>query len=112
MTGLLSAWLVEVGLITYRGSKQGRYTGNPIAGLALPSEYVATFIVFGGLGLIPGQASRVAAVAGWGIVVATFLNLWDPATIGNAGGVAVNGGPSTKTAGNTTTVTPQPGGSA
>jgi len=80
MNQVMAAWLVEAALITYRGAKQGRFKNNPVPGLALPSEYIATVIVFGGLSLIPssGDGGRVAAAAGWGLVMATFLNLWAP----------------------------------
>ena len=102
MTPLLSAWLAEVVLITYRSAKQqsvGKGVASPpIAGLPLPSEYAASFIIYGALAFIPGEGAKVATAIGWGLVVATFLNLWDPATIGNPGGPAVKGGPSTKSA--------------
>lgn len=100
MTGLLAAWMAEIAIITYRSAKQNDVgsTVKPIKGLALPSEYAATFIIYGALGFVPGQGQKVAAAIGWGIVVATLLNLWDPNTVGNAGGVAVIGGPSTKSA--------------
>ena len=78
MNVLNTAWLAELIAITYRGSKQ---TANPrpIAGLALPYEYASTFIIYGALSLIPeGPAARVAGLAGWGLVVATVLNLWSP----------------------------------
>ena len=80
MNQVMAAWFVEAALITYRGAKQGKFKNNPVPGLALPSEYIATVIVFGGLSLIPssGDGGRAAAAAGWGLVVATFLNLWAP----------------------------------
>lgn len=107
MTPLMSAWAVEMILITYRGAKQGKFASNPIPHLALPSEYAATFIIFGGLAFVPEAGQKVAGLFGWGIVVATFLNLWDPTTLNNAGGPAVQGGPSTKAPGSgTPTVTP------
>lgn len=78
MTGLLSAWVAELVLITYRTAKQGTTVDNPIPHLALPSEYASTFIIYGALAFIPGEAQKVATAIGWGLVVATFLNLWDP----------------------------------
>jgi hypothetical protein len=81
MTTLTTAWIAELVLIAYRSSKQ---TGavRPIPGLALPSEYAASFIIYGALSLVPeGPGARVAGLVGWGVVVATFLNLWDPATV-------------------------------
>lgn len=105
MTSLLTAWLLEMGIITYRGARRGKFSANPVAHLALPSEYVASFILYGALALVPGEGQRVAAAIGWGVVAATFLNLWDPTTIGNPAGAAVKGGPSTKT-GSPPAVTP------
>lgn len=78
MTGLLSAWVAEMVLIAYRGSKSGSTANNPIPHLALPSEYASTFIIYGALAFIPGEGQRVATAVGWGLVVATFLNLWTP----------------------------------
>ena len=87
MNRLLSAWLVESILITYRGTKQGKFTTNPVPYFPLPSEYVATVLVFGGLSLLPSNsdAGRVAGVIGWGLVVATALNLWNPASSAESG---------------------------
>lgn len=100
MDPITTAWLAELAVITYRSAKQaavGKGVTRPIAHLPLPSEYVATFVVFGALSLIPGRGQQAATYVAWGLVVATVLNLWDPTTIGNKGGVAVKGGPSTKT---------------
>jgi hypothetical protein len=105
MNPVLAAGIAEALLITYRGSKQGKYASSPIPHVPLPSEYVAVFIIFGGLSFIGGNGQRPAALFGWGVVLATLLNLWDPTTVGNRGGVAVKGGPSTK---NSTTPTVAP----
>ena len=89
---LLFPWIAETVLITYRGAAQGNSAGNPIPHLPLPSDYVGEFIVFGALSLIPGpNGGRVASLFGWGLVVATFLNLYDPTTIGRPGGAVVKG---------------------
>lgn len=61
------AWLAEVGIISVRdlvGPKRP----------PLPSELLATFVVFGGLGLASGEAQRPAAAVAWGIVLATLLS--------------------------------------
>lgn len=78
MTGLLSAWIAEMVLIAYRGAKSGSTANNPIPHLTLPSEYASTFIIFGALAFIPGEGQKVATAFGWGLVGATFLNLWNP----------------------------------
>lgn len=61
--------MVEVGIIAVRDLSQERR-------LPLPSELLATFVVFGGLGLLAeSETFRGAATAtGWGIVVATILS--------------------------------------
>jgi hypothetical protein len=65
----MAAWLVEVGIISVRdfvGSKRP----------PLPSELLATFVVFGGLGLV-GESQTWKGAAGataWGIVLATLLS--------------------------------------
>lgn len=78
MSPLLSAWVAEMILIAYRGAKSGSTANNPIPHLALPSEYASTFIIFGALAFVPGEAQKVATAVGWGLVLATFLNLWNP----------------------------------
>ena len=78
MTGLLSAWIAEMVLITYRGSKSGSTASNPIPHLSLPSEYASSFIIYGALAFVPGEGQRVATAIGWGLVVATLLNLYTP----------------------------------
>lgn len=78
MTGLMTAWLTEVVLITYRATKRGENQGTRSVPFPLPSQYASTFIVYGALGLLPQRASGVASLVGWGLVVATFLNLYDP----------------------------------
>jgi hypothetical protein len=78
VTGLLSAWVAEMVLIAYRGAKSGSTANNPIPHLSLPSEYASTFIIFGALSFIPGEGQKVAAAFGWGVVIATAMNLWTP----------------------------------
>ena len=74
--GLLSAWLAAVALITYRGVKQTPRT-TPLP-MPLPSTYVSSFLVYGGLGLLPDAASGFATATGWAFVLAIALNLWTP----------------------------------
>lgn len=77
MSGVLSAWFTELVIITYRGVKGG--TTGPIKGLPLPADYVGATIIYGALGLLGGtQAAPVATAIGWGLVVATLVNLWTP----------------------------------
>ena len=74
--GLLTAWLAAVAIITYRGVKQSPRT-TPLP-MPLPSTYVSSFIIFGGLSLLPEEASTLASAMGWGLVVAMGLKLWNP----------------------------------
>lgn len=84
MNGLFGAFLFEVGLITYREVTQGglvvRKGSQSTAPLhaPLPSLYTSAIIIYGGLGLLPNSVAPIPALLGWGIVVATFLNLYTP----------------------------------
>lgn len=87
MTPLMAAWLAELVIITYRGAKQESAKNNPIPHLVIPSQYASTFIIYGALSFIPGQGQKFAGAVGWGLVVATLLNLWTP---GKNGAVSVS----------------------
>lgn len=78
MTGLVTAWLTEVVLITYRASKKGSSNGTAQVPFPRPGLYAGSFLIYGALGLLPNSAGSFAALVGWGIVVATFLNLYNP----------------------------------
>lgn len=84
--GLLSAWLAQVAIITYRGVKQTPRT-TPLP-MPLPSSYVSSFLIYGGLSLLPAQASPVTTALGWGLVVANLLGLWAPVKPGTPAGAA------------------------
>jgi hypothetical protein len=75
MNPVTLAWLSEVGIITWRSVKN---KSRP----PLPSELLATFIAFGSLTLIANNptAAKPANLVAWGLVVATMLNFFDPAT--------------------------------
>jgi len=89
---LTAAWLAEIVVITYRSSKQGTLKASPIPGLPVPSAFAASFVIYGALSFVPGDRGRaIASAFGWGLVAATVLNLWDPATLGRPGGPAVKG---------------------
>lgn len=112
MSGLLSAWLAEVVLIAYRSAKASD-PSKPIPGLAMPSEYVSTMIVYGALAFVPAEGQHFAAAVGWGLVVATFLNLWTPGKVVNGKqqppGVSVTKPANTATARNVDTGLQQQG---
>lgn len=82
---LLYPWVAELVLITYRDVQGKTQSGGlGFRHLPLPSEFLATFVVFGALGLLAGEEGEgrttVATMFGWGVVVATLLNLWNPTT--------------------------------
>ncbi len=77
MPGVVLPWMIELGLITYRGYKK-KGTTNLVGGLPLPADYLASFAIFGVLGLFSGSAQKPATAVAWGYVAATFLNLFDP----------------------------------
>jgi hypothetical protein len=66
-------------LVTYRAVTQGG-AAPPAAPIhaPLPSLYTSGIIVYGGLAVLPRSLDPVPAVIGWGLVVATFLNLYTP----------------------------------
>lgn len=82
---------------------------GPKRRLPLPSELLATFIVFGGLSVAAGNATlrRPANVAAWGLVLATVLVAYAPMTEGGlasqllqpVGDFLAGVGPSAQTAG-------------
>lgn len=81
MNGLALAWMAEAGLMTYRIVHTGRPAEAGGGRAPWPADYIATFIVFGGLSLVGELGAgwdQVATVTGWGLVVATVLNLVDP----------------------------------
>ncbi len=83
MTGLFSAWIFEIAILTVRAFKQNAAQGaGTLAGLPLPSVYAASFVYYGGLGLIPASsgAAKVGTALAWGMTVATFLNLYPNST--------------------------------
>lgn len=107
MSLLALAWLSEVGLLTWRTTSK---SDSPSGGkVPWPSQYVATFVVFGSLSLV-GEIrgwDRVAALAGWGFVLATVLNLVDPTTT-TVKGVKVTRAQQQATQANTPPASPNP----
>ena len=79
MNPLLLPWLAEIVLITYRGFAN-KEDVRPVAFLPVPADYAASFIIFGALSFAGGGLRKPAVIFGWGVVVATFLDLWDPKT--------------------------------
>lgn len=82
MSALLLAWLTEAGLMTWRIGHVGRPDAAGGGKVPWPADYTATFIIFGGLGLLAeagGDWPNVSAAFGWALVLATFLNLYNPA---------------------------------
>lgn len=82
MSSVMLAFLVEVGIVTWRdvaGSPQQKQ-GHTIHGLPLPADYLAAVMLFGALGLVPKSsgAAKIASLTAWGIVIATALNYWSP----------------------------------
>lgn len=99
MTGLFGAFLVEVGIITYRAATQGQVVSRkgkqstaPLPA-PLPSLYTSAILVYGALGLMPKSLAPAPALVGWGFVVATFINLYKPgsANAAAAGNVSLAG---------------------
>ena len=85
--GLISAAVAEVALISYRDfTGKGSHKGAP-----MPRELMAVAVVYGVLGFFPDQYQNVAALLGWGLVIATALKAFSlpgssptPATLASA----------------------------
>jgi hypothetical protein len=81
---LLAAFFVEVALVTYRDAsqggikvKKGKQSTAPLPA-PLPSLYTSAMIIYGGLAVLPNSLAPIPALVGWGLVLATFLNLYTP----------------------------------
>lgn len=66
-SSLAAPWAVEVGVITVRDL-------TAVHRPPLPSELLASFVVFGALAGVSLAAPKAAVAAGWGLVVATVLS--------------------------------------
>lgn len=78
MKPIVNAAIAETIVITYRDVKNGSNADNPIPHLPIPAQYASVVIVYGALAFFPERASNLAAMIGWGFVLATVLNLWTP----------------------------------
>jgi hypothetical protein len=79
MSALITALVAELGIITWRDLHQQKI-------FPPPSDYAAAAIIFSIFGLVGEWNARVATTLGWGIVLATFLELWDPSSPTNVSG--------------------------
>jgi hypothetical protein len=72
--GVFTAWMVAAGLQTYRDVKvQHR--------VPLPSEYVASGVLFGALALLDGPTQGIAGVVAWGFIIALVLQAGGPSQL-------------------------------
>ena len=104
--GLFAAALVESAIVTWRDVSQSKVPPPS-------SDFVAVAIIFGGLSLFPDSAGSFPSVFGWGIVLATFLNLWSPSTptkLAVPGGTANIPSSAQQAGGAKTTITPAAAG--
>jgi hypothetical protein len=98
---LMFAWVAEMVLVTYRDFKSSR----TVLGLPPPSDYLATFLVFGTLAGISQAkaegAEEFASLFAWSLVVASLLNVFDPSNPLSGGGLTsappLTGTPSSST---------------
>ena len=101
---LMTAFFAQTVIVTYRSYAGSGVKGGGInvpaqapIGLPLPSTYTAPVIAYGALALLPPAAQPVAGMIGWGLVVATLLNLWDTAGNVVSGAPQAKGGDYTRT---------------
>lgn len=78
MKPVVNAAIAEAIVITYRDVRNGLNKDNPIPHFPLPSQYASVMIVYGALAFFPERGDSLAAMIGWGFVVATLLNVWTP----------------------------------
>ena len=76
MGAVLAAWLVEIGVQSWKGGKANRV---PVwgASLPVPSIFLADMLLFGALAFGAKESSQLktpAALLAWGFVLATLLN--------------------------------------
>lgn len=90
MNSLFGAFIVELGLVTFRTVRNGGIVTPTTAPIPapLPSLYTSAILIYGGLALIPGRGAPLAGLIGWGFVVATALNLWSPSAANEKAAVA------------------------
>jgi hypothetical protein len=67
MTGLLSAWIVSMGIISWDQITQDKHA-------PVPGTFVAASLVFALLGVVGEWNSGVAAITGWGLVTAQAIS--------------------------------------
>lgn len=91
MKGVIVAWLVGTGLMTYKDVKQNK---RP----PLPAELLAESGLFVVLGLLAEAQPKLAATLAWGFDLAAFLTLWEdnPITGKGKGKTAPKTTPKTK----------------
>lgn len=113
MGAVMSAWLAEMAIQTWKGGPGSRVP----PGLPVPSIYLADMVIFGMLAFGAKESSKAAPVVGllaWGLVVATLLNnpLAPAALSAKLTGTSspTSGTTTTATAGGTTPRVTGPGG--
>jgi len=91
MSSLLGAFFIQLGIITYRDVAQGGIKNGPNGnapdypkGAPLPSQYLSAVLIYGALSIMPASTAPLPGLIGWGLVVATLLNLWQPGSANNA----------------------------
>jgi hypothetical protein len=75
---VVNAAIAETIVISYRDIKNKSNVDNPIPHFPLPSQYASVVIIYGALSFFPEQGQGLAALIGWGFVLATVLNLYSP----------------------------------
>ena len=80
---LLAPATAETALIVYRNVRKGEAAKLPVPYLPVPAQLISVAVVYGGLSLVPDRYDRIAGLFAWGVVIATALNVFNVAVVGN-----------------------------
>jgi hypothetical protein len=100
--GIVLAWITGEIIVIYRGAWKEK---RP----PWPSELLLSSLVFMALAGVAEkkELAPAASLAAWGFVIAAYLNLFNPTTLGGVGSTSSTSSASTPSAGGTTGVGPE-----
>ena len=79
MGAIMAAWIVELGLVSYRGFRKKTGVNMGSFSLPPPADYVAVMLLFGSISFASkasADVQKVAALLAWGYVLATVEQMY------------------------------------